>query len=150
MNGKRSEVDPAITLLEAFEGRRPLIAHYSMWQSGHPGAEQCEGCTCLDALLVGPRIGMMHLVCYLRDGDRVFETYWTWHRGAEVMGYNYAPMDLTVYGRQEPWESPPGRPQPWPIDSTNTRPNGRLTAQWPRDEAGLSDDLATTSRGGTK
>ena len=20
---------------------------------------------------------MMHIVCYLRDGDRVFETYWT-------------------------------------------------------------------------
>ena len=25
-------------------------------------------------------------VCYLRDGDRVFETYWTTGRGIEVMG----------------------------------------------------------------
>ena len=68
----------------------------------------------LDALLVGRQIGMMHLVCYLRDGDRVFETYWTTLRGVEAMDYSYALMDLTVYGRQEPWEdSPPGWPQQW-------------------------------------
>ena len=36
----------------------------------------------LDALLVGRQIGL--LVCYLRDGDRVFETYWTKRRGAEA------------------------------------------------------------------
>jgi len=40
-------------------------------------------------------------VCYLRNGDRVFETYWTTGRGAEVMDYSYVLMDLTVYGRQE-------------------------------------------------
>jgi predicted dithiol-disulfide oxidoreductase (DUF899 family) len=34
-----------LTLLEAFEGRRQLIAYYFMWWSGHPAAEQCEGCT---------------------------------------------------------------------------------------------------------
>ena len=28
-------------------------------------------------------------VCYLRDGDRVFETYWTSGRGAEVMAPAY-------------------------------------------------------------
>jgi len=75
----------------------------------------------LDALLVGRRIGRMHLVCYLRDGDRVFETYWTTLRGVEAMDYSYALMDLTVYGRQEPWEdSPPGWPQPWQVDGSNT------------------------------
>jgi predicted dithiol-disulfide oxidoreductase (DUF899 family) len=80
----------------------------------------------LDALLVGRQIGLFHLVCYLRDGDRVFDTYWTTRRGAEAMDYSYALMDLTVYGRQEPWEnSPPGWPQ-----------------QWSRFEAGRSDDLA--------
>ena len=66
----------------------------------------------LDALLVGRHIGLMHLVCYLRDGDRVFETYWTTRRGVEAMDYSFALMDLTVYGRQEPWEdSPSGWPQ---------------------------------------
>ena len=34
-----------LTLLEAFEGRRQLIAYYFMWNPGHPAAEQCEGCT---------------------------------------------------------------------------------------------------------
>ena len=48
------EVDPtikligphgAVTLLDAFEGRRMLIAYYFMWHTGHPVPEQCEGCT---------------------------------------------------------------------------------------------------------
>jgi Bacterial protein of unknown function (DUF899) len=34
-----------LTLLEAFEGRRQLIAYYFMWHPGRPAAEQCEGCT---------------------------------------------------------------------------------------------------------
>ncbi|WP_428999912.1 DUF899 family protein [Streptomyces cyaneogriseus] len=49
----------------------------------------------------------MHLVCHLRDGDHVFETYWTTRRGVEAMDYGYALMDLTVYGRQELWEDSP-------------------------------------------
>jgi Bacterial protein of unknown function (DUF899) len=35
----------AATLLDAFEGRRMLIAYYFMWYTGHPAPEQCEGCT---------------------------------------------------------------------------------------------------------
>ena len=34
-----------VTLHDAFEGRRQLIAYYFMWWDGHPAAEQCEGCT---------------------------------------------------------------------------------------------------------
>src|SRR5580698_8395687 len=34
-----------VTLLDAFEGRRMLIAYYFMWHAGRPAAEQCEGCT---------------------------------------------------------------------------------------------------------
>jgi hypothetical protein len=96
----------------------------------------------------------MHVVCYLRDGDRVFETYWTTLRGVEAMDYSYALMDLTVYGRQEPWEdSPPSWPQQcsyirtdggspdWP--PVSVWPGGRPIAQWPRLEAGRSDDLGT-------
>jgi predicted dithiol-disulfide oxidoreductase (DUF899 family) len=33
----------AVTLLDAFEGRRMLIAHYFMWYTGRPAPEQCEG-----------------------------------------------------------------------------------------------------------
>src|ERR1700746_3835505 len=100
-----------VTLLDAFEGRRQLIAYYFMWHTGRPAPEQCEGCTwdtsqvrelsyihsrdvtfavlcqgpyeesaryrdfmgwempwysaqdSLDTLLVGRRIGRMHIVC---------------------------------------------------------------------------------------
>ena len=185
-----------VTLLDAFEGRRQLIAYYFMWHAGHPAAEQCEGCTwcatqvaelsylhsrdityavfcqgpfeegyryrefmgwdmpwysavdSLDTLLVGRTIGSMHIVCYLREGDRVFETYWTTLRGVEAMDYSLSLMDLTVYGRQEPWEdSPAGWPQQWQVDGSNHRINGRPIPQWSRLEAGRSDDLtAGTTR----
>jgi hypothetical protein len=101
---------------------------------------------------------MMHLVCYVRRGNRVFETYWTTIRGVEAMDYSYALMDLTVYGRQEAWEdSPPGWPRhghltrtdggppDWPRESP--WPGGRPTAQWPRLNAGRSDDLGTGAAG---
>jgi len=101
----------------------------------------------LDALLVGRHVGMMHIVCYVREGDRVFETYWTTRRGVEAMDYSYALMDLTVYGRQEPWEdSPPGWPQEWQVDGSNTRINGRPIPQWSRLDAGRSDDLSQPAR----
>jgi len=35
----------AVTLVDAFEGRRMLIAYYFMWHLGRPASEQCEGCT---------------------------------------------------------------------------------------------------------
>jgi len=207
------EMDPAIELLgpsgpvrllDAFEGRRQLIAYYFMWKTGRPAAEQCEGCTwvttqvaelsylhsrditfavfcqgpydesfryrdfmgwgvpwysalaSLDELLVGRRIGMMHIVCYLRDGERLFETYWTTLRGVEAMDYSYALMDLTVYGRQEAWEdSPPGWPQQCSITRTDDGPpdwtpisewpGGRPIPQWSRLAAGRSDDLTVES-----
>jgi predicted dithiol-disulfide oxidoreductase (DUF899 family) len=99
----------------------------------------------LDTLLVGREIGMMHVVCYLRRGDRVFETYWTTQRGVETVDINYRLMDLTIYGRQEPWES---SPEGWPQShEEGTRTNGRPTAQWPRIDAGRSDDLTGGSSG---
>ncbi|MCW2512113.1 MAG: hypothetical protein JWR11_1155 [Mycobacterium sp.] len=97
----------------------------------------------VDTLLAGRTVGLMHIVCYLRDGDRVYETYWTNYRGVEVMDNSYALLDLTVYGRQEPWEdSPAGWPQrPHLVGSARMRTDGRPTAQWSRLAAGRSDDL---------
>jgi predicted dithiol-disulfide oxidoreductase (DUF899 family) len=101
----------------------------------------------LDILLVGRRVGMMHLVCYLCHDSRVFETYWTTIRGVEAMDNNYALMDLTVYGRQERWEdSPAGWPQRWDLTGgEQVRADGRPTAQWSRLEAGRSDNLTATT-----
>ncbi len=177
----------AVTLLDVLEDRRMLIAYYLMWHTGHPAAEQCEGCTwvtsqvrelsylhsrdvayatfcqgpheesaryrnfmdrempwysardSLDTLLVGRRVGMMHIVCYLRRGSRVFETYWTTRRGVEAMDNSYRLLDLTVYGRQETWED---SPTDWPQQlrgKQNIRTDGRPTAQWSRLKAGYSD-----------
>lgn len=47
--------------------------------------------------------------CFLRNGDEVFHTYSTYARGVEVMMPAYRLLDLTAYGRQEPWEQPSGR-----------------------------------------
>src|SRR5699024_4659196 len=91
----------------------------------------------------------------LRDGSRVFETYWTSRRGAEAMDNNYALMDLTAYGRQEAWEdSPTGWPQacsnvrtaagPPDWRPVSTWPGGRPIAQWARVQAGRSDELGGT------
>jgi len=188
--------DGPVTLLDTFEGRSQLIAYYFMWYTGHPAAEQCEGCTwcttqvaelsylhsrdvtyavfcqgpypesrryrdfmgwrmpwysaqdSLDVLLVGRQRGLMHLVCYLRDGDRVFETYWTNYRGVETMDYSFALMDLTVYGRQEQWED---SPDGWPVrpvanNSERVRESGRPIAQWSRLQAGRSDELSSVSK----
>jgi predicted dithiol-disulfide oxidoreductase (DUF899 family) len=100
----------------------------------------------LDTLLVGRRVGMMHIVCYLRRGSNVFETYWTTRRGVEAMDNSYRLLDLTVYGRQERWEdSPTDWPQPFEGKQV-IRTDGRPTAQWSRLKAGYSDDLATGRR----
>ena len=184
-----------VTLLDAFEGRRMLIAYYFMWHAGHPAPEQCEGCTwvtsqvrelsylhsrdvtfavfcqgpyaesaryrafmgwempwysaprdSLDTLLVGRRVGMMHIVCYLRRGSKVFETYWTTRRGVEAMDNSYRLLDLTAYGRQETWEdSPNGWPQRFE-GKQNFRTDGRPIPQWSRLKAGYSDDLGAGKR----
>jgi predicted dithiol-disulfide oxidoreductase (DUF899 family) len=97
----------------------------------------------LQALLVGRKIGMMHIVCYLRQGSKVFETYWTTVRGVEAMDNSYRLLDLTIYGRQETWEdSPAGWPQ-LTEGKAHTRTDGRPTAQWSRLKAGHSDILKT-------
>ena len=97
-----------------------------------------------DALVAGRWFGMQ--VCYLRDEDRVFETYWGSGRGGEVFAPAYGLLDMTVYGRQEIWEdSPAGWPQPLRTNGEQFRLDGRPAAQWERLAAGRSDDL--TGRG---
>ncbi len=92
------------------------------------------------ALLAGRWFGM--IVAYLRDGDRVYETYWASGRAPEVMTPAYGLLDMTVYGRQEKFEdSPEGWPKHWENNGGQFRTGGRPTAQWSRLAAGRSDDL---------
>ena len=100
----------------------------------------------LETLLAGRRVGMMHLVCYLRQGARVFETYWTTRRGVEAMDNSYRLLDLTVYGRQEAWEDAPAGWPRRPAGQHGYRIDGRPIVQWPRVNAGFSDDLGGAGR----
>ena len=52
-----------------------------------------------------------HIVCYLRDGDRVFLTYSTTGRGNEPADTTLGLLDMTPYGRREAWED---NPEGWP------------------------------------
>ena len=194
VDGKLQVIGPRgpLTLLEAFEGRRQLIAYYFMWHTGHPAPEQCEGCTWVTT--------QVRELSYLHSRDITFAVFcqgpydesgryrdfmgWQvpWYsasppstrsssgarsacstssatsgkatsvrnlldemRGAEVMDYSYALMDLTVYGRQEKWEdSPPGWPQQCTYTRTNSGPpswhqSGRADAQSPSGPAWRPD-----------
>lgn len=49
---------------------------------------------------------------FLREGERVFRTYFVDKRGDEQMGSTWNYLDVTALGRQEQWEdSPEGYPQ---------------------------------------
>ena len=49
---------------------------------------------------------------FIRDGERVFRTYFINSRGAETMSTVWSHLDMTALGRQETWEnSPEGYPQ---------------------------------------
>jgi predicted dithiol-disulfide oxidoreductase (DUF899 family) len=101
------------------------------WYSASDNGEQ---------LLAGRGFGMN--VFYVRDGDQVFETYWTTGRGAELVAPTYVLLDMSPYGRQEVFEdSPNGWPQYFENNGGQFRTNGRPTSQWSRLAAGRSDDL---------
>jgi len=58
---------------------------------------------------------MFGLSVFLRDGNDIYRTYFTEHRGVEELGSVWSFLDRTPYGRQEGWEdSPSGWPQTAP------------------------------------
>jgi len=57
---------------------------------------------------------------FIRDGDRIFRTYFVDSRGDEAMGSTWSYLDITALGRQEEWEdSPEGYPQTPPYQWWN-------------------------------
>jgi predicted dithiol-disulfide oxidoreductase (DUF899 family) len=61
---------------------------------------------------------------FIRDGDRIFRTYFVNWRGDEAMGPTWAYLDITALGRQEDWEdSPEGYPQTPPYMWMNWHDN---------------------------
>jgi predicted dithiol-disulfide oxidoreductase (DUF899 family) len=52
---------------------------------------------------------------FIRDGERIYRTYFINGRGDEAMGTHWSFLDMTALGRQETWEdSPKGYPQSRP------------------------------------
>jgi predicted dithiol-disulfide oxidoreductase (DUF899 family) len=52
---------------------------------------------------------------FIRNGDKVFRTYFLNNRGDEQLGSTWNYLDITALGRQEEWEdSPKGYPQTAP------------------------------------
>ena len=57
---------------------------------------------------------------FIREGDRIFRTYFVDARGDEHLGTTWSYLDITALGRQEEWEdSPDGYPQTPPYEWWN-------------------------------
>ena len=72
---------------------------------------------------------------FIRDGGRVFRTYFINSRGDEAMGTVWSYLDMTALGRQELWEdSPEGYPQSRPYKWWNWNesyvPNAAPDSKW--------------------
>ena len=72
---------------------------------------------------------------FVRDGQRVFRTYFINSRGDEAMGTVWSYLDITALGRQETWEdSPEGYPQSRPYKWWNWNesyvPNAAPDPKW--------------------
>ncbi len=81
---------------------------------------------------------------FIRDGDRVFRTYFINNRGDEAMGGTWSYLDITALGRQEEWEdSPAGYPQTAPYEWWNLHDE---YGQESRSEA-APPDAAASQRG---
>ena len=61
---------------------------------------------------------------FIRDGERIYRTYFINSRGDEAMGSTWSYLDITALGRQETWEdSPEGYPQSAPYEWWNWHDN---------------------------
>ncbi|WP_028925505.1 DUF899 domain-containing protein [Pseudonocardia acaciae] len=89
---------------------------------------------------------------FIRDGDRVFRTYFINNRGDEGLGTTWAYLDMTALGRQEAWEdSPEGYPQSPPYEWWNWHDEyGDEPAQWWSDpDEGTHDPADPRPQTGT-
>ncbi|MEJ8814172.1 DUF899 domain-containing protein [Variovorax ureilyticus] len=77
---------------------------------------------------------------FVRDGDRIFRTYFVNNRGDEQMGGTWNYLDITPLGRQEVWEdSPEGYPQTPPYKWWNWHDSYTADAEPDRKWALVSD-----------
>jgi predicted dithiol-disulfide oxidoreductase (DUF899 family) len=87
---------------------------------------------------------------FIRDGDRIFRTYFVDSRGDEAMGSTWSYLDITALGRQEEWEdSPDGYPQTppytwwnWHDDYADVEPSREWSDQVKRGVEAFERDKA--------
>jgi predicted dithiol-disulfide oxidoreductase (DUF899 family) len=100
------EVDPAITLIgphgpitlmDAFEGRRQLIAYYHMWYAGEPAEAQCEGCTFYN--------GQVRELSNLHSRDVTYATFCQGPYEESVRYRDFMGWDVPWYSVQESAEA---------------------------------------------
>ena len=125
------------SLPELFDGRRQLVAHVAhlnardtrlVFASRAPQADierlkarmgwEMPWYTMTDDFDADFDVDQWHGTnAFIREGDRVFRTYFVNVRGDEAMGSTWSYLDLTALGRQETWEdSPDGYPQTAPYE----------------------------------
>ena len=103
----------------AFVSRAPQ-PDIERWKA-RMGWEQIPWYTLTDDFDADHGVGEWHGTnAFIRDGDRIFRTYFIDSRGDEAMGSTWAYLDMTALGRQELWEdSPEGYPQTPPYQWWN-------------------------------
>ena len=83
---------------------------------------------------------------FIRDGDRVFRTYFINSRGDEAFVNTWSFLDMTALGRQETWEdSPEGYPQSPPYEWWNW--HDEYGQREPRDGSATPTPTIPTTRG---
>jgi predicted dithiol-disulfide oxidoreductase (DUF899 family) len=95
----------------AFVSRAPQ-PDIERWKA-RMGWEQIPWYTLTDDFDADFGVGEWHGTnAFVRDGEKIYRTYFVDARGDEAMGSTWSYLDITALGRQEEWEdSPEGYPQ---------------------------------------
>ena len=87
---------------------------------------------------------------FIRDGDRIFRTYFVDARGDEHIGTTWSYLDITALGRQEEWRTRPRatrRPRRTSGGTTTTRTAGTRDRLGRRRPAGRDPAVGDVPRG---
>jgi predicted dithiol-disulfide oxidoreductase (DUF899 family) len=105
-------------------------------QKARMGWEQIPWYTMLDNFDADFGVDQWHgHNAFIRDGSKIYRTYFINGRGDETMGTVWSYLDMAALGRQETWEdSPEGYPQTkpygWQYWHDSYSPDGKIDPEW--------------------
>ena len=122
-----------VTLLDAFEGRRMLIAYYFMWHTGKPAPEQCEGCTWVTS--------QVRELSYVHSRDVTFAVFCQGPYEESARYRDFMGWEMPWYSAQDSLDTPIGRTpggndayrllcDKGPMSSRLTGQRGAASRQW--------------------